>query len=333
MSWQTPGEAAFLSVSRKAMKDEFEVVFSRLDFPQGTEAAMDALDEVERLEKVLSVFRFDSRVKYINLAAHEDPVKLDRELFDLIAMCLEMAEATGGAVDITCGPFWRIWGFARRENRIPSELEIESARDVVGYRLVELDPEAKTIRFKKQGVELNFGCVGKGFALDVGARKLREQELDRFLFRGGLSSFLAEGKDWMIGVAHPMRHGQRLAELTLDGEAVGTSGSDKQFFRYNGHRYSHLIDPRTGRPAEGVLSVTVLAPNGTLAELLSTAFFVLGPEKTEAYCTEHPEIAVLMTLPISRRAGFEVRHWGFQEVGQEKSTHADRLRFVADDFA
>lgn len=328
MTWHTPEEAALLSVSRKAMKDEFEVLFPRTDFPQGTEAAMDALDEVDRLEKILSVFRFDSYVKYVNLTAYGEPARLDTELFKLIALCLDLAEATDGAVDITSGPLWKIWGFARREGRIPTEEEIEAARSVVGHRFVRLDHEKQTVQFEKPGVELNFGCVGKGFALDVAAAKLREKEVDRFLFRGGLSSFWAEGSGWKIGVAHPMRRGQRLAELSLSGNAVGTSGSDKQFFLHRGHRYSHLIDPGTGRPAEGVLSVTVLAPNGTLAELLSTAFFVLGPEKTEEYCAKHPDIAVLMTIPVRKRAGYEVRHQGF-EPG---AVHAGKLRFVADDF-
>jgi thiamine biosynthesis lipoprotein len=310
MAWHTAEEAALLAVSRKAMNDDFEVSFPRLAFPQGTEAALDALDEVERLEQVLSVFRYDSRIQYVNLTAHEEPVHLDQELFDLIVRCVELAEETGGAVDITSTPLWKIWGFAKREGRIPTPQELESACKNVGYPLLELDHENQTIRFKQQGVELNFGCVGKGFALDIASQKLRDQGVDRFLFQGGLSSVLAAGSDWKIGVAHPVRPGQRLMELELNNRAVATSGSQKQFFRHAGRRYSHLIDPRTGRPAEGVLSITVLAPSGTLAELLSTAFFVLGEEKTEEYCNKHEEIAAVMTIPTTQGAGFEVKTFG-----------------------
>lgn len=313
---QTP---EFLSVSRKAMKDHFEVVFPRAEFPQGTAAAMDALDEVERLEKMLSVFRFDSKVQYINLTAYQEPVTVEQELFDLIAQCLELAEITEGAVDITSGPLWKIWGFARREGRIPSKDEIAAARDNVNYRYVKLDVDRQTVALEKQGVELNFGCVGKGFALDSGARKLREQEVHRFLFQGGLSSILAEGADWRVGIAHPLRPGQRLAELTLHNEAVGTSGSDKQFFRHKGHRYSHIIDPRTGQPAEGVLSVTVLAPNGTLAELLSTAFFILGPDWAANYGSRNTDIAALLVLPARKGNGVDIQHFGFSE---------EQLRFL-----
>lgn len=323
MSWSPSTEDSLLSVSREAMKGNFEILFSRKDYPQGTGAAMDALDEVERLERILSVFRFDSRVRYINLTAHEEPVRIDDELFELISRCRRFAEATDGAVDITSGPLWKIWGFAKRDGRIPSEEEIQSALNVVGYRYLELDPEEKTVRFTKPGVELNFGCVGKGFALDVGAKRLRAKDVDRFLFQGELSSILVSGDEWKIGVAHPMRPGKRLAELVLADEALGTSGSQKQFFRYKGHRYSHLIDPRTGRPAEGVLSVTVLAPNGTEAELLSTAFFILGPDFAEKYCTKFPEISALLILPSEKRSRFEIQTIGFS---------GGKLRFLEDVF-
>ena len=298
MTWHTPEESALLVVQRRAMNDDFEVSFPRLDFPQGTEASFDALDEVERIERMLSVFRFDSKIQYVNLTAHESPVRLGKELFELIALCMQIAEETGGAVDITSGCLWKAWGFAKRQGRIPSAEELDNARKLTGIHFLELDESAQTIRFKKQGVELNFGCVGKGFALDIAAKKLREHGVDRFLFAGGLSSMLASGRDWKIGIAHPLRPGQRLRELVLNDSAVSTSGSQKQFFRHGGRRYSHLIDPRTGQPAEGVFTATVLAPTATLAELLSTAFFVLGAEKTAEYCTTHPEIAAVLTLPL-----------------------------------
>lgn len=312
MAWQAPAENSLLSITREAMKAEFEVLFPRQVFPQGTEAAMDALDEVERLERLLSVFRFDSQVQYINLTAHEAPVRLSDELFGLIKLCQHFAEVTQGAVDITSSPLWKLWGFAKREGRLPSEHEIVETRKNVGYRLLELDAERQTIRFQKQGVEINFGCVGKGFALDAGAEKLRRRDVDRFLLQGGLSSFLAVGTDWKIGIAHPMRPGKRLGELSFANQAVGTSSSTKQFFRYRGRRYSHLIDPRTGWPADEVLSVTVLAADATQAELFSTAFFVLGPEQSEAFCREQnlPNVAALFVVPTKTATQYEIKTFG-----------------------
>jgi len=297
MTWHTPEESALLVVQRRAMKDDFEISFPRKDFPQGTEAALDALDEVERIERMLSAFRFDSRIQYVNLIAHESPVHLDQELFGLIALCVQLAKETGGAVDITSGCLWKAWGFAKRQGRIPNTEELDKAKELTGWQFLELDEAAQTIRFHKQGIELNFGCVGKGFALDIAAATLREHAVDRFLFSGGLSSMLASGSDWKIGIAHPLRPGQRLRELSLNDIAVSTSGSQKQYFRHGGRRYSHLIDPRTGQPAEGVYTATVLAPTATLAELLSTAFFILGAERAAEYCRTHPEVSAVLTIP------------------------------------
>jgi thiamine biosynthesis lipoprotein len=297
MTWHTPEESALLAVQRRAMSDDFEVAFSRQEFPQGTEAALDALDEVERIERLLSVFRFESQVHYINLTAHEKPVRLDKELFDLIALCVRLAEETGGAVDITSGRLWKAWGFAKRQGRIPSAEELNFAKEHTGYHFLELNEAEQTIQFKKHGIELNFGCVGKGFALDIAAEKLWEHAVHRFMFYGGLSSMLASGDGWQIGIAHPLRAGRRLRELTLNNIAVSTSGSQKQFFRHGNRRYSHLIDPRSGQPAEGVFSATVLAPTATLAELLSTAFFILGAKKAAEYCSLHPEIAAILMVP------------------------------------
>ena len=295
------------------MHGDFEVAFQRGRYPQGTEAALDALDDVERLEQVLSVFRFDSRVQYINQTAHEGPVSVDDELFTLIEQCQQVSVETDGAVDITSGPLWKAWGFARRNGLVPSDDELQTALEKVDYRLIELDKAAKTVRFLKPGVELNFGCVGKGFALDIAAEKLKAANVDRFLFHGGLSSVLAVGADWTVGVAHPLRLGKRLAEISLTDAAVGTSGSQQQFFRHRGRRYSHIIDPRTGRPADGVLSVTVIATTATLAELLSTAFFVMGPEKIDEYCNRHPAISAVCVLPTTKGSGFEVRSFGLTE--------------------
>ena len=316
MNWHSSEESALLVVKRRAMNDDFEVSFPRREFPQGTEAALDALDEVERVEQLLSVFRFDSRVHLINLTAHESPVRLERELFNFIALCIQIAEETGGAVDITSGSLWKVWGFAKRQGRMPSAEELSDAREHSGYQFLELDEVAQTIRFKKKGIELNFGCVGKGFALDLAAEKLRESAVHRFLLCGSLSSLLASGGDWKIGVANPLRPGQRLRELVLKDVAVSTSSSQKQFFRHEGHRYSHLIDPRSGRPAEGVLSATVLAPTATLAELLSTAFFILGAEAAADYCSAHPEIAAILTIPAEHRPDLGMKFGTLKPMGE-----------------
>ncbi len=321
-----------LSVSRSAMAGEFEISFDGSRYPQGTAAALDALDEIQRIERLLSVFLPDSRVQYINKVAAFEAVPLDEELFRLIEFALELSRETAGAVDITSTPLWKLWGFARHDPRVPTESEIAAALQTVGGRFVELDAANRTIRFTRPGLELSFGCIGKGFALDAAARILERDGLNDYLLHGGLSSILARGNfrgetdpakrsGWTVGVDHPMFPGTRLAEITLFDEALGTSGSQKQFFRHQGRRFSHIIDPRSGCPAEKTLLVSLLAPNAAVADALSTAFFVMSPEEVERYCGDHPGIAALLVLASDRAPGFEIRSFGFTEKN---------LRFLSD---
>ena len=315
---EEPGEALLISASRKAMAGEFEIDLNAGQYPQGTERALDALDEITRLEEKLSFFRPNSMVSYLNAVAAAEPVAIDDELFQLLDACLELWHATNGAFDVTATPLWETWGFARRDGRLPSEAEIAAARESVGCDALKIDKSAQTVRFLKPGLRLNFGAAGKGYALDMAARSLRDGGIDDFLMHGGLSSVLACGTQkndsgtagWRVGVAHPMRRGQRLRELRLIDRAVGTSGTQQQFFHHRGKRYGHILDPRTGWPADKLLGVTVLAPSALLADALSTAFFVMGPEAALAYCAAHEEIAALLTVPVRRGCGYEILEAG-----------------------
>lgn len=320
------GEVPLITVSREAMKGEFEVDFHSSRYPQGTEAAMDALDEVTRLEEKLSFFRINSRISYLNAMAMFEPVPVDEELFNLLATCQKIARSTDGAVDITSTPLWKVWGFARREGRIPGETEIKKALEKVGDESLLLDAAERTVRFAKPGMEINLGCVGKGFALDVAAGKMLEHGVEDFLIHGGFSSVLARGRQevwpcdangripreksgWKVGITDPMRFGKRREEILLRNAAIGTSGSQQQFFRHRGKRYSHIIDPKSGWPAEKMLAVTVLAPTATSADMLSTAFFVMGAAEIEKYCEEHPGINAIATMPIPGKNGYKVHYF------------------------
>ena len=314
-----------LAVSRTAMAGEFEITFDKSLYPWGTEIVLAALDEIQRLERKLSVFLPDSQVSYINKVAPFSPVPLDEELFELIRFCLTLSEQTGGAIDITSTPLWKIWGFAGKQVRIPSEKEIAAALENVGSRFVELDESARTIRLTKPGVALNFGCVGKGYALDIAAKILKESEMHDFQFHGGMSSVLTcgnfrhsagkDGNGWPIGVAHPMLPDKRLAEIRLRDRALGTSGSQKQFFLHNNRRFGHILDPRTGYPAEHTLMVTVVADSAMLADALSTAFFVMTPREVESYCANRPDVSALLIATSEKSPGFEILSFGFDENG------------------
>ena len=169
------------------------------------------------------------------------------------------------------------------------------------------DTANRCVRFLRQGVELNLGGIGKGYALDRAAKMLREHEIDDWLLHGGHSSLLAKGDHhgqggWPVGIGNPLFTSQRLGTILLREGAMSTSGSNIQYFRHLGRRYGHIVDPRTGWPADALLSVTVLAPTSAQADALSTAFFIMGVEKTRNCCDNLPGVgAILIPFPDQGR--------------------------------
>jgi len=327
--WPTeaPDESYLIRVSRRAMACEFEVFLNAGQYEGGTEAALEALDLVEALEAQMTVFRPGSEISRLNAACADGPTEVEPRLFELLEAALRLHAETQGAFDITSAPLWKVWGFAQRAGTVPSEEELAGAIQSVGSHLVELDRARHTARFRQPGVELNLGAIGKGYALDRAAEVLAAAGVNDFLLHGGQSSVLARGSrvatrpaspeadpfGWVVGVGHPVRRGKRLAELRLRDRALATSGSATQHFRYRGRRYGHVLDPRTGRPAEGVLSATVVAPSAARADALSTAFYVMGAESALEYCRSRPELAAVLVLPGAHGAGIEIRSVGLEE--------------------
>ena len=341
----SPAGWPLLRFARRAMANDFEVLLNRGQYPQATEAALAVLDEVERLESVLSAFQVESEISRINSSAAQNAVTTSSEVWNLLAQCLQLASETDGAIDVTASTLWRLWGFSKREGKVPPQHEITAALQCVGQALVQLDTEPQSVRFTKPGVEISLGCIGKGAALDSAQGKLWESGVEHALLHGGRSSILALGgrmreawpqtaqknvpsnvcgtllestRDrsvgWTVGISHPIRPGRRLAEVRLTDEALGTSGSQHQFFIHQGKRYSHIIDPRSGWPAENVLMATVIAPAAALADALSTAFFVLSPEQTVEYCRRHPGVAALLVLPAETLSSdCRILHFGFEQ--------------------
>jgi len=289
----------WLHVSRTAMACRFEVTFPD-NFEAGVGAASASLDEVARIESQLSLYREESELSLLNRRAWSGAVGVEPGLYGLLERCRDLAELTGGAFDITAGPLSRIWGFTRREGRVPTESEIEAARRLVGSGMMEMDSESRTVRLMRQGMELNPGGVGKGYALDRMATLLRAARVPALL-SAGFSSMLALGQDWTVGIRDPRRPGRRLAVLRLRDLALGTSGSEEQYFEQGGMRYGHIIDPRTGWPAPAGASVTVVAPTATDADALATGFYAGGRRMAEDYCTSHPGTLVVLLEAGSER--------------------------------
>jgi thiamine biosynthesis lipoprotein len=261
-------------------------------------AARNALDQIDALEHELSVFRKSSAVSRVNQRAAFEPVRIPSHLFRLLARCQQLHEDTGGAFDITTTPLSRCWGFLRREGRVPDVRSIEEARAHVGLNAVELDSTAGAVRFSRPGIELNLGAVGKGYALDRVSVDLRRAGVEHVLLSAGRSSLLALGgrdEGWQVELVSPLVSERALARVWIRDGAVGTSGCGEQFVIAEGRRYGHVIDPRTGWPAHGVLTASVVSSTAETADALSTAFFVGGLELARSYCAAHPGVLAIVT--------------------------------------
>lgn len=287
----------WIRVYRRAMACRFEVTLDEHD-SRHIAAARRALDDIDRIDARLTVFRDSSLLTYVNRHASHQAVAIDDDLAALVALCQALNRDTEGAFDITTTPLSRCWGFLQRSGRLPAQEEIDRALTLVGLDGVELDSAACTVRFRRAGVELNLGSIGKGWALDAIARGLETAGVARALVSAGGSSVLAVGTSpdgWPIDITSARVSGATLARLSLHHGALGTSGAGEQFFDIEGTRYGHVLDPRTGWPASGVLSASVVADSAAVADALSTALLVAGPALAERYCAAHPGVLALVT--------------------------------------
>jgi len=302
-----PPELHTIIVGREAMGCRFEVVFNAGEVPEATELGSAALDVVDEIERRISIYRPDSELAAINRAAG-GWVPISDDTFELLSLARDLEARTGGAFDIAAGPLVRAWGFLERQGRTPSEPELARALACSGSRHLEFDPTGPRARLAVAGGELNPGGIGKGWALDRGLEVLLAAGVPSVLVHGGQSSVRAVGtqgpavKDragWKVGLRHPLRPGRRLATITLVERALGTSGSGTQFFVDRGRRLGHLLDPRTGWPAEGVISATVLAPTAAEADSLATALYVLGPTGLPVIAPAGGAVGAVLVTPTA----------------------------------
>jgi thiamine biosynthesis lipoprotein len=290
---RAPEGGHWVKVHRPAMACRFEVTLAPED-ARHVEAARAALDEVDAIEAVLSWFRDTSELTRVNREAAAGPVVVGPFLFALLGLCRELHALTGGAFDPASTALSRSWGFLDRRPQLPTEEAIADARARSGMDKVVLDGSARSVRFSIPGVELNFGAVGKGWALDRVAASLVERGVSRALVSAGGSSQRAWGAlDWELALEPGRRE---IARLFLRDAALATSAAGEQHFEAAGRRYGHVLDPRTGRPAEGVRSASVVASEAAVADALSTAFLVAGPALAEAVCQARPGTQALMVL-------------------------------------
>lgn len=295
-----------LVVGRDLMACRFEVVFNAGEVENATELAVDALDLVEHIESRITVYRDTSELARLNATAAQGWQSVSPDLFALLLHARDLAARTDGAFDCASGALTRAWGFLERRGRTPADDALAAARERSGLGLVEFDEQGRRVRFLRPGVELNLGAIGKGWAIDRAVAALQMAGVASVLVHGGQSSVRGRGvqgpalpgrRGWPIGLRHPLRPAQRLATITLDDRALGTSGSGTQFFVDRGHKLGHILDPRTGRPAAaGVISATVIAPEAADADALSTALYVLGPEGLAGVAPAGGEVGAILAV-------------------------------------
>ena len=306
-------KAIWLEIARDAMACRFEVLLNPGKPTNGAEIAVLSLDTITFLEQLLSVYIPTSELSLLNSRALEGPVKVSESTFAMLELGLSVHGKTDGAFDMTAAKLSKTWGFYRRQGKMPTDLEIGQSLAEVGSRYIELNAMDRTVRFLKP-LEVNPGGIGKGFALDCAASVLKQGNVNAFAIHGGKSSILCRGDQtpsgdevgWRIAVRHPEQSERILGTLTLFDQSLGTSGPANHFFYFRGKRFGHIIDPRTGWPAEGMLSVTVLHSSAGWADALATGLYVLGIDQAVRYCEQNRETAMLAILPGGRVGECEI---------------------------
>jgi FAD:protein FMN transferase len=288
--------------SRVSMGCVYTVVVYGREMALLREAAAAALDEVDRIDRLMSHYKEDSKLSQINREAAKAPVKVDPELSDFIAECLRYSRESEGAFDITVGPLMKVWGFFRGEGRMPNEAELAQARNHVGYKSIILNQKDGTIFFDKAGVEIDLGGIAKGYAVDRAVAELKRHGVTSALLSAGGSTIYALGAPpgkpaWEIEVQDPVERDKIATRVRLKDQALSVSGSYEKFFEFNGARYSHVMDPRTGRPVQGVLSVAVITDDGTSGDALDNVFYVFGAERSRAWLSKFSVSEVIFFLP------------------------------------
>jgi thiamine biosynthesis lipoprotein len=274
--------ARLVEQARVSMGSELRVSIWTPDEAAATRAASAVFTEFDRLESLMSVWRQGSDIQRLNAAAGGSAVAVSPDVIAVLQDARQISEWTGGRFDVTFGALSDLWRFDHdQDNSIPDMNEVRRRLPLIDYRALEIDERAGTARLARAGMRAHLGGIGKGFAIDKGVAILRRAGFRDFMIQSGgdlYAAGLKDGKPWRVGVQDPRGPaGRTFATVDLSDSTFSTSGDYERSFMKDGRRYHHIIDPKSGLPAQGCRSVTILAPNATLADGLSTGVFLLGP--------------------------------------------------------
>nr|WP_315147175.1 FAD:protein FMN transferase [uncultured Flavobacterium sp.] len=260
----------------------FEMTVVARDTIQGNLFIDLGVAEVKRIENLISDWIPTTQISQVNKNAGIKPVKVDKEVFDLVERAIKVSQITSGAFDISYASMDRIWKFDGSMKTMPTEEAIKKSVARIGYKNIILDSKEQTIFLKMQGMKLGLGGIGQGYIADKVKDVLKSKGCASGIVNvsGDINAWgtQIDGKPWTVGIVNPMNKNKVFATFPLENSAVETSGSYEKYVVFNGIRYSHIIDPRTGYPAQGVVSVSVFAKQTEIADALATGIFVLGVE-------------------------------------------------------
>lgn len=277
------GKYVTVKRSLKLMGSSFELTVVVNNEDIGYINLEEAIAEVRRIEKLISSWDPESETSEINRNAGVKPVKVSLELFKLIERSIQISEITNGAFDITIAAMEGVWKFDGSMSAFPTPEQISSAVSKVGYNKIVLDKVQNTVFLKENGMKIGFGAIGKGYAADKVKELLVSKQVPAGMINasGDITTWgtKATGEKWLIGVDHPRSNGKIFTWLPLIESSVSITGNLVRYVSFNGKKYTHYIDPKSGYPTTGISKVTVLAKRAELCDALSTAVYILGKEK------------------------------------------------------
>jgi len=280
------------------MGSRFDITVVANDSIQANKYIDTAVAEISRIEKLISSWDANSQTSEINSYAGIKPVKVDKELFDLIERAIGISKLTDGAFDISYASMDRIWKFDGSMTKMPSKEEITASVEKVGYQNIILDKKNSTVFLKLEGMKIGFGAIGKGYAADKAKTLLISKGVNSGIINasGDMNTWGKQpnGNEWRVAITNPMDKNKVFALLPITNGAVVTSGNYEKYVNFNGKRYTHIIDPRTGYPSTGLVSVTVFAPKAELADALATSVFVMGKEAGLDRINQLPKIECII---------------------------------------
>jgi len=266
-------------MTRKLMGSAFELIVLE-DDKNLAELALEAgLNEIKRLEELLTEYEQTSFTSLLNKNAGKIPMQAEEEVYDLLKRCINVSQLTQGSFDITVGPLKKLYNFKNERFILPDKKAVKNALKLTGYQNISL-LEDRNIFLQKTGMHISFNAIGKGYAADRVKKLWTNMGIQNGVVNasGDLTVLgkKADGEAWKIGIADPDDPEKILCYLPIDNASVATSGDYEQYFVKNGIRYAHTIDPKTGKPVTGIKSVTVISPGAELSDALATAVFVMG---------------------------------------------------------